>query len=236
MGAIFKKEFKSFFTSPVGYFVLALILALSGYFFTGYNLVGGSSELSGVYGSVFSLVLVLVLPILTMRLFSDEKRQRTDQALLTSPVSLTSITLGKFFAALLMFAIGMSITLVFSLIIAFQVTPDWMVIIGNYLGMMLMGGMVIAIGLLISCLTESQIIAALGTAATAFVLTMLDSLSYMFSSNKILTDVIGFLSVTGRYNDFTTGIINYDNIIFFLSFQALFLFLTVRVLDHKRWS
>ena len=213
MGAIFKKEFKSFFTSPVGYFVLALILALSGYFFTGYNLVGGSSELSGVYGSVFSLVLVLVLPILTMRLFSDEKRQRTDQALLTSPVSLTSITLGKFFAALLMFAIGMSITLVFSLIIAFQVTPDWMVIIGNYLGMMLMGGMVIAIGLLISCLTESQIIAALGTAATAFVLTMLDSLSYMFSSNKILTDVIGFLSVTGRYNDFTTGIINYDNII-----------------------
>ena len=99
MGAIFKKEFKSFFTSPVGYFVLALILALSGYFFTGYNLVGGSSELSGVYGSVFSLVLVLVLPILTMRLFSDEKRQRTDQALLTSPVSLTSITLGKFFAA-----------------------------------------------------------------------------------------------------------------------------------------
>ena len=236
MGAIFKKEFKSFFTSPVGYFVLALILALSGYFFTGDNLVGGSSELSGVYGSVFSLVLVLVLPILTMRLFSDEKRQRTDQALLTSPVSLTSITLGKFFAALLMFAIGMSITLVFSLIIAFQVTPDWMVIIGNYLGMMLMGGMVIAIGLLISCLTESQIIAALGTAATAFVLTMLDSLSYMFSSNKILTDVIGFLSVTGRYNDFTTGIINYDNIIFFLSFQALFLFLTVRVLDHKRWS
>lgn len=236
MGAIFKKEFKSFFTSPVGYFVLALILALSGYFFTGYNLVGGSSELSGVYGSVFSLVLVLVLPILTMRLFSDEKRQRTDQALLTSPVSLTSITLGKFFAALLMFAIGMSITLVFSLIIAFQVTPDWMVIFGNYLGMMLMGGMVIAIGLLISCLTESQIIAALGTAATAFVLTMLDSLAYMFSSNKILTDVIGFLSVTGRYNDFTTGIINYDNIIFFLSFQALFLFLTVRVLDHKRWS
>ena len=236
MGAIFKKEFKSFFTSPVGYFVLALILALSGYFFTGYNLVGGSSELSGVYGSVFSLVLVLVLPILTMRLFSDEKRQRTDQALLTSPVSLTSITLGKFFAALLMFAIGMSITLVFSLIIAFQVTPDWMVIIGNYLGMMLMGGMVIAIGLLISCLTESQIIAALGTAATAFVLTMLDSLAYMFSSNKVLTSVIDFLSVTGRYNDFTTGIINYDNIIFFLSFQALFLFLTVRVLDHKRWS
>ncbi|MCI8554622.1 MAG: ABC transporter permease subunit [Clostridiales bacterium] len=236
MGAIFRKEFRSFFTSPVGYFVLALIFCLSGYYFTGYNLIGGSSELSGVYGSVFTLVLLLVLPILTMRLFSDEKRQRTDQALLTAPVSLTAITLGKFFAALLMFAIGMSITLVYSLIIAFQVSPDWMVLIGNYLGLLLMGGMIIAIGLFISCLTESQFIAALGSFAVSFVLTMLDSLTYLFSGNELLSKVIGFLSVTSRYNDFTTGIINYDNIIFFLSFQALFLFLTVRVLDHKRWS
>ena len=216
--------------------MLALIFCLSGYFFTGYNLIGGSSDLSGVYGSVFTLVVILVLPILTMRSFSDEKRQKTDQALLTAPISLVSITLGKFFAALLMFAIGMSITLVFSVIIAFQVSPDWMVIIGNYLGLMLLGGMIIAIGLLISCLTESQLIAALGAFAAAFVLTMMDSITSLFSSNAALKTAVDFLSVTQRYNNFTTGIINYDDIIFFLSFQALFLFLTVRVLDHKRWS
>ena len=103
-----------------------------------YNLIGGSSSLTGVFANVFSIVLMLVLPILTMRLFSDEKRQRTDQALLTAPVSLTSIVLGKFFAALLIFALGSCIMLVYAVIISFQVSPDWVVILGNYVGMLLL--------------------------------------------------------------------------------------------------
>ena len=95
-------------------------------------------------------MLLLVLPVLTMRLFSDEKRQKTDQALLTAPTSLTGIVVGKFLSALLMFAIGLSITIVYAVVIAVQVTPDWMVIIGNLLGLLLLGGMVISIGMLIS--------------------------------------------------------------------------------------
>ena len=235
MGAIFKREFRSFFTSPVGYVVLAVIACASGYFFFAFNIYSGSSDLSYVYGNLFTIVM-LVLPILTMRLFSDEKRQKTDQALLTAPVSLTGIVMGKFLAALLLYALGIAITFVFAVIIAFQVTPDWMVVIGNYLGLLMMGGAVIAIGLLISSLTESMFISALGTFGVSFVLVMMDSLSTIFSDNTVVKTIIDFLSISSRYNHFTLGLINYNDVVFFLSIQALFLFLTVRVLDRKRWS
>ncbi len=236
MAAIFKREFKAYFTSPIGYFVLAILFFFSGWFFYAGNLSTNSADLSSVYNSLFSIVLLAVLPILTMRLFSDEKRQKTDQALLTAPVSLTGIVIGKFLAALLLFAIGIAITFVYAVIVAFQVTPDWMVIIGNYLGLLLLGGAVIGIGLMISSLTESMFIAALGTFGVSFLLVMLDNLTTIFSGNTLVKSVVDFLSVSQRYNNFTMGLINYNDVIFFLSIQALFLFLTVRVLDHKRWS
>ncbi len=236
MSAVFKREFKAFFTSPVGYFVLAVLFGFAGFYFFANNMYGRSADLTGVFGGLFTIVLLLVLPVLTMRLFSDEKRQRTDQALLTAPVSLTGIALGKFFAALLMFAIGISITIVFAIIIAFQVTPDWLVIIGNYVGLLLLGGMIIAIGMFISSLTESQFIAALGTFAISFALLMVDSLASVFYSVSWIGAVVEFISVSARYNEFTSGVINYDNIVFFISMIGLFVFLTVRVLDRKRWS
>ena len=176
MSAVFRREFKTYFTSPIGYFVLAMMFGFSGYFFYFYNMGYKSIDLTAVYSNLFTIVLLLVLPILTMRLMSDDKRQKTDQALLTAPVSLTGIVVGKFLAALLIFAIGISITIVFAIVIAFQVTPDWMVIIGNFIGLLLLGGMVISIGLLISCLTESQFIAALGTFVVSFGLLMVDEM------------------------------------------------------------
>lgn len=236
MSAIFKREFKAYFTSPIGCLVLAMIFGLSGYFFALYNMSYGLADLSYVYGNLLSFLLLLVFPILTMRLLSDDKRQKTDQALLTAPVSLTGVVVGKFLAAMLIFAIGISITLVFAVVIALQVTPNWLQIFGNYLGLLLLGGMVIAIGLLISSLTESQFIAALGTFLASFCLLMIDSLGTMFSSSTVVTTIVEFLSVNSRYNNFTAGIIRYDDIVFFISMQALFLFFTVRVLDRKRWN
>ncbi|HBT65972.1 MAG TPA: ABC transporter [Ruminococcaceae bacterium] len=235
MNAVFKREFKSFFTSPVGYVVIAAITFFAGLFFYILNIVGLSPDLSYVFSSLFPFILI-ILPLMTMRLFSEEKRQKTDQALLTSPVSLTGIVMGKFLAAMLVFSISLLLLIVFAMIIAFQVTPDWLVIIGNYLGMFLLGGLVISIGLLISSLTESQLIAAIGTLGISFMLILMDGLAAQFSNLTILSSVINFLSVSQRYSTFTSGIIAYDNIIFFLSMQALFLFLTVRVLDRKRWS
>lgn len=236
MAAIFKREFKAYFFSPIGYFVLAILFFFAGWFFYAGNLTVDSADLSTVYNSLFSIVLLAVLPILTMRLFSDEKRQKTDQALLTAPVSLSGIVLGKFLAALVLFALGIAITLIYAVIIAFLVTPDWSMILGNYLGLLLLGGAVISIGLLISSLTESMFISALGTFGVSFVLVMLDNLTTIFSGNSFVESVVNFLSISQRYNNFTMGLINYNDVIFFLSIMALFLFLTVRVLDHKRWN
>ena len=235
MGAIFRREFKSFFVNPIGYVVLAVMFCASGLFFFMYNMAGGLSSLTYLYSNLFSIVL-LVIPFLTMRLFSEEKRQKTDQALLTAPTGLTGIVLGKFFAALALFALSLSITLVYALVIALKVTPDWMVLAGNFLGLLLVGGLMIAIGLMISALTESQVIAALGTLAVSVILMSVDMLGSIFSSITWLADAINFLSINNRYTNFTVGLIEYDNIIFFLSLQALFIFITVRVLDSKRWK
>ncbi len=235
MGAVFRREFKSFFTNPIGYVVLAVMFCASGLFFFTYNMAGGLSSLTYLYSSLFTVVL-LIVPFLTMRLFSEEKRQKTDQALLTAPTGLTGIVLGKFFAALALFALALSITLIYALVIALKVTPDWMVIAGNFLGLMLVGGMMISIGLMISALTESQVIAALGTLAVSVILLCVDMLGSIFSSITWLAEAIDFLSINNRYSNFTVGLIEYDNILFFLSLQALFIFITVRVLDSKRWK
>lgn len=235
MGAVFRREFRSFFTNPIGYVVLAALFAFSGFYFYIYNMVNGQSDLSGVFGGLFTMSL-LALPFLTMRLFSEEKRQRTDQALLTAPTGLTGIVLGKFFAALLLFLIAISITLVYAVIIAFQVTPDWLLLFGNYIGLLLVGGLILSIGVFISSLTESQIIAALGTLAISLLLLSVNVLSSIFSSIMWITKVTAFLSISSRYGDLTSGLIQYDDILFFLSLQALFIFLTVRVLDSKRWN
>lgn len=223
------------FTQPVGYVVLAVLFAYSGFNFFMYNLVSGYGSLVYVFSSLFTVSL-LAIPFLTMRLFSDEKRQRTDQALLTAPVSLTGIVMGKYFAALAMYAIGISITLVYMVVIAVKIQPDWMVFVGNYFGILLVGGLMISIGLLVSSLTESQVIAAIGTLAVSLVIILLDNLQYLFYNSEWLVKTVQFLSVSTRYNSFTLGVINYDDVIFFLSMQALFLFLTVRVLDRKRWN
>ena len=239
MSAIFKRELKNYFTSPVGYIVLAMLFAVSGFFFYLYNMSSGLVDLSYVYNNIyfFLVFLLLVLPVLTMRLLSDDKRQKTDQALLTAPVSLTGIVMGKFLAALLIIVIGLGMLFAYAIVIATaDVTVNWIQVIGNYRGLLLLGGTVIAIGLLVSSLTESQLIAALGTAVISLCLLLVDSLASMVSSNEILSAVVSFLSVSGRYNNFAVGVIQYDDIVFFLSMQALFLFLTVRVLDRKRWN
>lgn len=235
MGAIFRRELRAFFNNPIGYVVLAALFGISGFFFFTYNMAGGSADLSNLYSSLFSVVL-LSLPFLTMRLFSEEKRQKTDQALFTAPTGLTGIVLGKFFATLLLFAIGLSITLVYAIIIALQTSPNWMSVAGNYLGLLLLGGLIISIGIFISSLTESQIVAAIGTLAVSLLLMCIDLLGALFTNISWLSSVTSFLSVTGRFSDFTAGLIYYDNVFFFLSAQVLFLFLTVRVLDSKRWN
>lgn len=237
MIAVFKREFKTMFTGPIAYFVWALLFFFAGLFFFNDNVLYTSTSMTGVFGILYTISMLLVVPILSMRLFSEDRRNKTDQALLTAPVSLTGVVVGKYLAALLVFLLGISITLVFAVVMAmFDATPAWASILGNWLGLALLGGNLIAAGMFFSTLTESQFIAALCTFAFSYVLMMMDSLATLFGSAEWLAKVVEFLSVNIRYNAFAAGSIGYGNVLYFLSMQALFLFLAVRVLDSRKWK
>ncbi|MBQ4153349.1 MAG: ABC transporter permease subunit [Oscillospiraceae bacterium] len=233
MSAVLRREFSSFFKSPIGYVYLAVYTLIAGFYF--YALVAmQSTQISMVYSSLFIFSCILV-PILTMKLFSDEKKQKTDQLLLTSPVSLSGLVYGKFFATFFVYAIGVSVTLVYALILAGFGELDWMVMLGNYVGLLLLGAAMIAIGELVSSVTESQIIAVILSLIVTIALLLLDSIISMFGI-AFLTDIISAISITQRYTEFTNGLFDISNVIFFASIVVICNFITVRILEKKRWS
>lgn len=233
MTAIFKREFKAFYTSPIGYVVTAVLLLFQGlYFAMMYSY--GYPDVTYVFEMSFTIIFFIV-PILTMRLLSEDRRQKVDQALMTAPVSLWGIVLGKFLAAVAVFMLSFSVTLVFQVIISFYVTLNWFIYIGNIVGLLLFGGSLISIGLFVSSLTESQVVAAVGTFAISFSIFMLDDIAGLIN-NSVVTSIVKAISFKGRYDTFVSGIFDYSNAVFFLSFIAVFLFLAVRMLEKKRYS
>ncbi len=234
MSAIYRREFRAYFTSPIGYIYLAVFYCLAGYFFFGSTLLNNTNSLSGVFSSLFNIV-VFVIPLLTMRLFSEDKRHKTDQALLTAPVSLFSLIMGKYLAALTVYLLGISITLVFALVVGYYATPVWTVVLGHFLGLFLLGAALIAIGGLISSTTENQVIAAVGGIGAGLFLVLIDSLSSLVSTEIISTALVG-ISFYNHYLSFTLGVLDLSDVVFFLVVAVLFLFLTARVFEKRRWS
>lgn len=233
MLAIWKKDFKSYFNSPLGFVFLALFYVLSGIFFY-ITLMFNTTDMSLVF-SYLMLISILLVPVVTMRCMSDEKKQKTDQALLTAPVSLPAIVMGKFLAALSIYVIAISSTLVYALIISFFAAPAWGSVLGNFVGLFLMGAAFISIGVFVSNLTESTVISIIATYAVSLLLLFMDMLLGLFQNDTIY-QVAQFLSFQSRYGAFTTGIFDLSNVVFFLSLIALFLFLTVRSLERRRWN
>ena len=234
MLAIFKREFNSYFTSPIGYVFIAMFYFISGIFFFLYNLAAASAELRYVYSMLFTCS-ALLMPILTMRMLSEDKRQKTDQILLTSPVSLTGLLMGKFLAAFLVYVIAVSITLVYALVLSVFVSLNWAVIVSSYVGILLLGAALIAVGMFISSLTESQLVAAIVTVVVDLGLLLVDSLASVMP-NTTLQNAVLSLSMSDRYGNFTMGILDFADTFFFLSVIALFIFLTGRVLEKRRWG
>ena len=233
MFAILKRELSAYFASPIGYIYLAVFYVFSGYFFFGV-LYSNTTSLSNVFNGMFTIIMLLI-PILTMRLLSEDRKNKTDQALLTAPINLISLVMGKFLSALIVYALGVAITLVYAIIIATFARPDWMVICGNIVGMLLLGAALIAIGMFISALTENQVIAAVGGFAAGFSLILVDSLSTLVTIDWLSSFISG-LSFMVRYDEFTSGILDISNVLFFVSGCAVFIFFTVRVFEKRRWS
>lgn len=233
MTAVFKREFRSYFSTPVGFIVIAAF-----YFFLGlyFSLIysSGSPDIALVIVAM-STVIVFTMPILTMRLMSEDRRQKVDQALLTAPVSLTSIVLGKYLAAMAVFAIGFAPTVIFEIIIASYVTVNVMSYIYALFGMLLLGSALISIGMFISSLTESSVISAILTLVINILVLYMSNFASMINISW-LSKVIEKAAFITAFENFGENVFSVTDVLYFVSISAAFLFLCVRSLDKRRWA
>jgi len=234
MIAILKREFLAYFRAPLGYVFICAMYFFTGYYFFTFNIFNNTTDTTTLFSMLFPVVLFLV-PILTMRLLSEERRTKTDQTLLTSPVSRFGIVCSKYLAALCVYALAISGTLLMALVLQVYSQPDWSVVIGNFIGLFLLGAALIAVCLFISSLTENQVIAAVGGFGASLFLILLDAMQHVVA-NRALRMLFNHMSFNGRYRGFTIGVIAFMDVVFFLSIAACFLCLTVIVLERRRWN
>lgn len=233
MSAIYKRELRAYFSSPMGYIIVAAILAVldMGYFI----LLNAKVIDVGFMLAYLNIPCLILIPIMTMRLLSEERNKKTDQLILTAPVSLMQIVLGKYFAACTVFLAAIVISFIFPATFFLFGQPSLAMIIGNYLGYTLLWFTMIAIGLFVSSITENQMISAV---LSCIILVLVYILEMLVPSINIpiLQPVLESLLLFSRFNDFSQGLLNITTIVYYLSFIAVFLFATVRVLDKRRYS
>jgi len=233
MSAIFKRELKSYFLNPIGFVILGVFTCFSGIFFASI-FSRGMPNVEYVV-STMAGILIYAIPFITMRLISEDRRQKVDQALLTAPVSVTGIVMGKFLAALTLYGAGFSITLLYQLIIAFYITTNWLVYLYALLGALLLGAAIISIGMFISSLTESPVVSAAITFGVILASMMISSYSSQITS-PILQKVCTALAFVDRFYNFSSSTLNLADIVYMLSIAAVFVFLTVRSVEKRRWA
>jgi len=253
--AIFQKDLKSYFTSPIAYVVLAVFMVISGYIF--FNLLSSFNvrlmqllqfkmQFPGI-GITISLndwilnplfdnmgvTLLLMVPALSMKLFAEEKKTGTFELIMTSPVTIIQIVMGKFFACLALFFTMLFLTVQYPLILYIYGNPDMGPVYTAYLGLFLMGATFIAIGLFTSALTENQIISAVISFGILLILWLISWLGENIGGE--LGETISYLSLFEHITDFTKGVLDTKDIIFYLSFTFFGLFLTFQVIESQRW-
>ncbi len=248
MFAIYKKEMRSYFANPIGYVFSGIFLLFSAILFNYTTLLSKSYDTS-TYFTLMIYAFVILVPLLTMRLFSEEKKMRTEQLLLTAPVTLTGMVLGKFCAALTLFlgcVLASCINLIPLYVIAAAergalgydttyVGPVTAEIVGCLIGLILIGAAFIAIGTFISSLAENQLAAAVITMAVMVAFAGIGIFS-SFVDVYALRLVLSWISVSVRFNNFAKGLFDIGAAIYFASLIFVFLFLTVRVYEKRRWS
>ena len=233
MLAIYKREMRAYFTTPIGYIFAAIFLCLSAAVFS-YSTIYQLSADTSTYFTVMVFSFVILLPLLTMKTFSEERRSRTEQLLLTAPVTLTGIVCAKFLAAFTVFFACTLLSSLNFLILYTHAQPETATILGNLLALVLVGMAFLAVGIFISSLCESQLAASVVTVAVLLFLVI--SLANSLIDVAWLRFLLNGLSVFTRFQNFTRGIFDIAAIFYYLSLTAVFLFLTVRVYDRRRFS
>ena len=235
MTAIYKREMLSYFTSAIGYVIIAVFLALTGAVFAVCTLFQGKvSSISSFFIAVL-FIYSIVVPLLTMKSFSEERKPRTEQLLLTSPVSLAGMVMGKFLSAYTMFA-GSFILSCVSFYTLFRFgSPNVAVLVSYSVGILLIGAAYVSIGLFIYTHTENQLIAAIATIGTLIVMLVISFLNQYIDFYPIRF-VLSWVSIYSRFSNFTFGILDISSLLYYFSICFVFLFLSVRVYEKRRWS
>jgi ABC-2 type transport system permease protein len=241
MTAIYKREIYSFFVSPIGYVFVAAFLAVSSLVFSYFTFLSGEAASVSSYFTADLIVMMLMIPLLTMKSFSEERKLKTEQLVLTSPVSLPGFVIAKFLASYTVFAGTFLITCINFPIMFSYLSEEHMfkyngaIALGGCVALLLIGAAFISVGLLISSLTENQIISTLGTLGTLAVL-----LGASMLNSKIafapLRAVLNWVSIYSRFSNFSQGYFDFASIVYYASFSAVCLFITVRIYEKRRWA
>lgn len=235
MKAIYKKEILSYFITPAGYVFLAMFLAINGILFSMMTILAGSASSVQSYFTFLVMSFIVVMPILTMKIFSEERKTKTEQLLLTAPVSLTSIVVGKFLASFTVFAAAILASCFNFIILYMYGDAPTAVILSSVICLLLIGAACIAIGVFVSSLTENQFVACIVTMVMLLLFVGVSLLESSVSS-VVLRTVMSWVSILSRFTNFSFGIFDIPALIYYFSISFVFLFLTVRVLEKRRWN
>jgi ABC-2 type transport system permease protein len=286
MFPIYKKEIRTYFTQMMGYIFLTFMVLLTGIYFVLVNVFALSPNFFNVLSGTTILFFILV-PTLTMRLFSEEARHKTDQLLFTSPISVGQIVVGKFCAAFSLFLLGNAVTMLFPLMLSRYGMLPVSQIVGAYIGFILLGACFISVGLFISVMTDNQIIAAVATFAAVFAMFIMDGIATtmptdttsslvfvalliigaaavwynstkhiiasaavgvlgvavagtVYAVNNLVFDgfiikTLRWLSVFARFENLSNGIFNLSDVVYYVSFTILFIYLAINIIEKRRW-
>ena len=239
MTAIFKRELHAYFISPVGYIFITVFLLVSGALFTFTTIQMPDQADPSTYFMFIIFTFIVLIPLLTMRSLSEERKSKTEQMLLTAPVSLSGMIFAKFLAAFVLFTGTLLVScLNFYVLYAFEASPgqtNTAVLAGNVISIILIGAAFISIGLFISAMTENQLTAAIISITTILFLLISGAFSGAIN-NTVVRYILDFLSIFSRFTAFTYGIFDISSIIYYASVVIIFLFLTIRIYEMRRWQ
>ena len=234
INAIFKKEFRSYFNSPIAYIFITFFLGISSWLFFRTFFLSGQAEMRGFFG-LMPWIFLFFIPAVTMKLWAEEKKLGTAEILMTLPIRDYEVVLGKFLASFGLLAV----TALFSLGLPFSVIylgdPDGGIIICGYLGLLLMGGAYLAIGLFASTLTENQIVAFILGISACFVLLIIGEDIVLFSTPDWLFPIFSYLGLSAHYSSILRGVIDSRDIIYYLSITGFFLYLSTLLVESRKW-
>ncbi len=247
MFAVFKKELRAYFTTPIGYVYTGIFLAASALICCMTTLQQASYDTTSYFQYMIFSFIVLI-PLLTMRLFSEERKTKTEQLLLTAPITIPGMVMGKYLAALSLFVatvlascinffplFSYAVVEASSAVGGAHVGPVGGQLVGCLIGVILIGAAFIAVGLFISSLTESQLSAAVITIAVIVVMVLIGIFNSYIGS-AFLRTVLDWISVLSRFDRFAYGLFDFSALLYYLSIAGVFLFLTMRVYDQRRWG